>query len=95
MMKKVLLTLASLAVALNAQAFWMVRPGQPFSLGNGYVYSVHNINGQRDGDGFERIAAEIWITNQSKSPRKFSAYEIAIQVWDNSAQMTIDPESFT
>jgi hypothetical protein len=46
------------------------------------------------GNGFERIAAEIWITNQSKSPRKFSAYEIAIQVWDNSAQMTIDPESF-
>lgn len=104
MVKRILLllTIGSLAIGAHAgnipmdgpvNTYTWVKPGVPFAL-NGYVYSVHNIMGLHR-EGYQSIAAEIWITSQYKSIRKFDPYETAIEIWSKSAEISISPEGFT
>jgi hypothetical protein len=104
MVKRILLLLTIGTLAIGAHAgnilidapvntYTWVKPGVPFAM-SGYVYSVHNINGLHR-EGYESIAAEVWITSQYRSIRKLDPYETGIVIWSKSAKISIFPQGLT
>jgi len=63
------------------------RPGEPFSLGGKYVYSLRSIDSMPSHrKGYQILLVKVWVTNQSDSIKDFSLQkELSIEIWDKNS----------
>jgi hypothetical protein len=86
------------AAEIHIGTYRDARPGEPFSLGGKYVYSLRAVESKPSGrKGYQILVIKEWVTNEHDSATDFVLQsECSIEIWDkNSNRVAEVDQSYT
>jgi hypothetical protein len=89
---------AKSAPEIHMGTYREARPGEPFSLGGQYIYSLQAVESKPSSrKGYQVLVIKEWVTNAHDSPTDFVLQsECSIEIWDkNSNRVAEVDQSYT